>query len=70
MTAAAILGNLGSVIIVLGVAIVVFQTAKTWSKRRVPELDPNAPKPNIAYSGIVVLGIGVLMVAASASLSP
>lgn len=70
MTALAVLANLGSVVIVAGVAIVVYQTAKSWSKRRVPEQNPEGPRQSIPYSGIVVLGIGVLMVAASASLSP
>lgn len=70
MTASAILTSVGGVLIVIGVAIVVYQAAKAWpqSRRRAAEPDPKGPKPSISSSGIVVIGVGVLMVLAASLL--
>jgi formate hydrogenlyase subunit 3/multisubunit Na+/H+ antiporter MnhD subunit len=69
----AILTNAGAALIVIGVAIVVYQTGKNWPKtrRRAAKPDPNeAPKPGLPASGIIVIAIGALMVAAAASITP
>jgi len=68
----AILTNAGAVLIVIGIAIVLYQTGKIWprTRRRAAKPDPReGPKPGIPASGIIVIGIGALMIAAAASMA-
>jgi hypothetical protein len=69
----AILLNLGAVLMVIGIAMVVYQTGKRWpqSKRRAEKPDPSdGPKPSIPYSGVLVTGAGALLVALASLLGP
>jgi len=69
----AILRNLGAVLMVVGIAMVVYQTGKLWprSKRRAAKPEPSdGPKPSISYSGVVVTGAGALLVALASVLGP
>jgi hypothetical protein len=69
----AILMDVGAVLIIIGVAMVIYQTGKIWpvSKRRAAKPEPEeGAKPSVPYSGVVVMGIGALMVAAAASMAP
>jgi hypothetical protein len=69
----AILLNLGALLMVVGIAMVVFQTGKLWpqSKRRAAKPNPSdGPKPSIPYSGVVVTGAGTLLVALASLLRP
>jgi hypothetical protein len=69
----ALLINVGAALIVIGIAMVLYQTGKIWprTRRRAAKPDPNeGPKPGIPASGIIVVGIGALMIAAAASIAP
>jgi hypothetical protein len=62
----------GTVLMLSGIAMVVIQTAQNWTHFRDFTLRPGPKSKNakISYSGVVILGIGVVMVLIGTSGSP
>jgi hypothetical protein len=65
-----ILAILGIILIISGVLIVVRKTAETWAERRAGRLDKTREKPKVSHWAIVLVGLGALLLAVSASGSP
>jgi hypothetical protein len=65
-----ILAILGVILIISGVLIVVRKTAETWAERRAGRLDETGEKPKVSHWAIVLVGLGALLLAVSASGSP
>ena len=65
-----ILTVLGVILIIAGVLIVVRKTAETWAERRAGRLNETGEKPRVSHWAIVLIGLGALLLAVSASVSP
>ncbi len=65
-----ILAISGVILIIAGAVMVVRKTAETWLQRRAGKLDETAEKPKVSHWAIVLVGLGALLLAISASGSP
>jgi hypothetical protein len=65
-----ILAVLGVILIISGILMVVRKTAETWAQRRAGRLDETGEKPKVSHWAMVLIGLGALLLAVSASVSP
>ena len=61
---------LGVILIISGVLVVVRKTAETWAERRAGRLNETGEKAKVSHWAIVLIGLGALLLAVSASVSP
>ena len=59
-----ILAILGAMMMIAGIALVVIQTGRYWSRpaSRTSEPDKTAGKPGISYPAVALIGLGALLV--------
>jgi hypothetical protein len=65
-----ILAVMGVILIICGVLVVVRKTAETWAERRAGRLPETGEKPKVSHWAIVLISLGALLLAVSASALP